>query len=266
MGALIPDPWAAPTLPIPPTSVRLEQEQRSGPDDPQKSVFPTKVGTQVFFFLGRSVNPHGKSLDPAFARKTEAGGRRSNLWEPPLDQPVTRRRARFAFAAGLALALTSSAPAHAATPRPKDALASDIPKDFKPDETAYDYVRREVMIPMRDGVKLHAVIVIPKGARRFPILLDRTPYNAAKFAKHAASPQLAHARRPVRGRRGVRPRRLYPRRSRTSAANMARRAIMSSPGRCAGRSIRPRPTTPPTPGTRSTGSSTTSRRATAGSA
>ncbi len=119
------------------------------------------------------------------------GGRRSNLWEPPLDQPVTRRRARFAFAAGLALALTSSAPAHAATPRPKDALASDIPKDFKPDETAYDYVRREVMIPMRDGVKLHAVIVIPKGARRFPILLDRTPYDAAKFAKHAASPHLA---------------------------------------------------------------------------
>ncbi|MBA3811747.1 MAG: CocE/NonD family hydrolase [Caulobacteraceae bacterium] len=44
---------------------------------------------------------------------------------------------------------------------------------------------------MRDGVKLHAVIVIPKGARGFPILLDRTPYDAAKFAKHAASPHLA---------------------------------------------------------------------------
>ncbi|MEP6967850.1 MAG: CocE/NonD family hydrolase [Pseudomonadota bacterium] len=102
---------------------------------------------------------------------------------------MTRHLAHLAFAA--ALALTDLAPAQAATPRPKDALASDIPKGFKPDETAYDYVRREVMIPMRDGVKLHAVIVIPKGARRFPILLDRTPYDAAKFAKHAASPHLA---------------------------------------------------------------------------
>ena len=27
-----------------------------------------------------------------------------------------------------------------------------------------DYVKREVMIPMRDGTKLYTVIVIPKGA------------------------------------------------------------------------------------------------------
>ena len=29
-----------------------------------------------------------------------------------------------------------------------------------------DYVRREVMIPMRDGVKLYTSIIVPKGARR----------------------------------------------------------------------------------------------------
>ena len=34
------------------------------------------------------------------------------------------------------------------------------------------------MIPMRDGVKLHTVILVPKGASGAPILLTRTPYNA----------------------------------------------------------------------------------------
>jgi hypothetical protein len=42
-----------------------------------------------------------------------------------------------------------------------------------------DYVKREVMIPMRDGVKLFTSIVIPKGARSAPVILTRTPYNAA---------------------------------------------------------------------------------------
>jgi hypothetical protein len=44
----------------------------------------------------------------------------------------------------------------------------------------YDYVRREVMIPMRDGVKLFTVIVVPKLARNAPILHTRTPYDATK--------------------------------------------------------------------------------------
>jgi predicted acyl esterase len=35
------------------------------------------------------------------------------------------------------------------------------------------------MIPMRDGVKLYTVIVVPKGAAHAPMLLTRTPYNAA---------------------------------------------------------------------------------------
>src|SRR5215467_4451818 len=37
----------------------------------------------------------------------------------------------------------------------------------------------EEMIPMRDGVKLHTVICVPKGStERLPILLQRTPYGA----------------------------------------------------------------------------------------
>jgi putative CocE/NonD family hydrolase len=42
-----------------------------------------------------------------------------------------------------------------------------------------DFVRREVMVPMRDGTELFTVIVYRKGTRDAPILLSRTPYNAA---------------------------------------------------------------------------------------
>lgn len=54
----------------------------------------------------------------------------------------------------------------------------------------YDYVKREEMIPMRDGVKLYTVIVVPKGAHDAPILLTRTPYNAAARASRMASPHM----------------------------------------------------------------------------
>ncbi|MFY8194106.1 MAG: glutaryl-7-ACA acylase, partial [Novosphingobium sp.] len=40
---------------------------------------------------------------------------------------------------------------------------SDIPAKFTPPQDARDYVKREVMIPMRDGTKLYTVIVYPKG-------------------------------------------------------------------------------------------------------
>ena len=40
-----------------------------------------------------------------------------------------------------------------------------MPSVVKPAEDTFDYVRREVMIPMRDGVRLHTVILVPSGAR-----------------------------------------------------------------------------------------------------
>ncbi len=67
---------------------------------------------------------------------------------------------------------------------------SDIPKSFTLPSAGFDYVKREVMIPMRDGVKLYTVIAIPKGARNAPIVLTRTPYNAAKRAARNDSPHL----------------------------------------------------------------------------
>jgi putative CocE/NonD family hydrolase len=72
-------------------------------------------------------------------------------------------------------------------------LTPDIPAKFDAPTDAYDYVKRDVMIPMRDGVKLHTVIVVPKGARRAPILLTRTPYNASSRAQRNASPHMVAA-------------------------------------------------------------------------
>src|SRR2546426_6260057 len=69
-------------------------------------------------------------------------------------------------------------------------LTPDIPAKFDAPTSKYDYVKREVMIPMRDGVKLHTVIVIPKGAKSVPILLTRTPYNASSRAQRNASPHM----------------------------------------------------------------------------
>ena len=65
---------------------------------------------------------------------------------------------------------------------------------------------------MRDGVRLHTVILVPKGAKRAPILLTRTPYDANGLTSHAASAHLGPdpaglRQRHRRHRRG----RLHPR-------------------------------------------------------
>ena len=59
---------------------------------------------------------------------------------------------------------------------------SDTPAKWNEPRPAYDYEKREVMIPMRDGVKLHTVILVPSGAKGLPMLLERTPYNAGDFS------------------------------------------------------------------------------------
>jgi uncharacterized protein len=68
--------------------------------------------------------------------------------------------------------------AQAQAPAPD--LASDIPQAFVPTLDGFDFAKRDMMIPMRDGVKLHTVILVPKGAHAAPILLTRTPYGASK--------------------------------------------------------------------------------------
>jgi putative CocE/NonD family hydrolase len=100
------------------------------------------------------------------------------------------------------LALAAAQPAAAAPKAKAPAVAPGDPSLLPPatgdiptakDEGAPakdDYIKRVVMIPMRDGVKLYTVIVIPKGAHDAPMLLTRTPYNAAKRATRALSPNM----------------------------------------------------------------------------
>jgi putative CocE/NonD family hydrolase len=71
-------------------------------------------------------------------------------------------------------------------------VGSDIPEEFSPVTDEFDHTRREEMVPMRDGVKLFTVILIPKGsAGPMPIVLTRTPYNATKATTRVASPTMA---------------------------------------------------------------------------
>jgi uncharacterized protein len=72
----------------------------------------------------------------------------------------------------------------------QNTLPNETPDHFVPVTSSFDYVRRDIMIPMRDGVKLHTVILVPKGTSHAPILLTRTPYNANELTGHAASAHL----------------------------------------------------------------------------
>jgi putative CocE/NonD family hydrolase len=81
----------------------------------------------------------------------------------------------------------------AAQKAPKPTIApfpSETPKKFAPTQYGFDHVRREVMIPMRDGVKLHTVILVPNGAKGAPMLLTRTPYDADSLTTRTNSSQL----------------------------------------------------------------------------
>jgi putative CocE/NonD family hydrolase len=101
-----------------------------------------------------------------------------------LYRPKTLLLTTLAFLAG-ALPVASQNP-----PPTHPGLPSETPASFEPVTDAFDYVRREVMIPMRDGVKLHTVILVPKGAHGAPILLTRTPYDADRLTRHEDSAHL----------------------------------------------------------------------------
>src|SRR5437879_5094465 len=90
-----------------------------------------------------------------------------------------------------ALLFVQSSPAQTAPPPARyPDYPSETPAKFTPTTNSFDYVKRDEMIPMRDGVKLHTVIVVPKGAKGAPILLTRTPYNATELTSHAQSAHL----------------------------------------------------------------------------
>ena len=86
----------------------------------------------------------------------------------------------------------ATAPAQGASPKYPN-FPSETPDNLKPATATFDYDRREVMIPMRDGIKLHTVVLVPRSAtkaRPAPILLTRTPYNADDLTTHIPSAHL----------------------------------------------------------------------------
>src|SRR5258708_24612672 len=96
-----------------------------------------------------------------------------------------RRRLGWLLAAAGCL-LMADLPAIAA-----DTLPSETPSEFVPRVDTFDYSKREVMIPMRDGVKLKNLILIPRGAHPAPILLTRTPYGATELITNNRSAPLS---------------------------------------------------------------------------
>jgi putative CocE/NonD family hydrolase len=104
-----------------------------------------------------------------------------------------RMRSMIAVAAiGLALGTT----AVAQKPQYPD-YPSETPEHFQAPTQGMDYERRVVMIPMRDGVKLHTVILlpkgVPKGAAHAGILMTRTPYSADALTMNSPSQHLGSA-------------------------------------------------------------------------
>jgi len=106
-------------------------------------------------------------------------------------KPIHCVRTLCLFAPVLSVLLFAEAAAtQAPPPSAPSTLPSETPAQFEPVTNSFDYTRRDVTIPMRDGVKLHTVILVPKGAKNAPILLTRTPYDATDLTTHAHSSHL----------------------------------------------------------------------------
>src|SRR5438105_9868437 len=119
----------------------------------------------------------------------------SNFWVTPM-KPINRVRNLALLSPFLFSLVVTVAAAQTEPPPLYPAYPSETPATLQPATDSFDYVRRDVMIPMRDGVKLHTVILVPKGAKGAPILLTRTPYDANALTTHTNS---AHIRPSLSG-------------------------------------------------------------------
>jgi putative CocE/NonD family hydrolase len=106
---------------------------------------------------------------------------------------LTLKFSRSLLAAALTVALSSVASAEPPAKGVYASLPSETPEHFKPVHDAFDYEARDVMIPMRDGAKLHTVILVPRHAKNAGILLTRTPYNATEMTSAVESGHLGVA-------------------------------------------------------------------------
>jgi len=126
----------------------------------------------------QSTPPHVRILSLRFTPYPQ----RCSIVDPPLTPSPSPHTLRPS-------ALAQTSPAASAQPQYPD-YPSETPAELHPVTSAFDYARRSVMIPMRDGVRLHAVILVPRSAHDVPILLTRTPYSADDQTGHLASAHL----------------------------------------------------------------------------
>ncbi|MDV3455670.1 CocE/NonD family hydrolase [Sphingomonas sp. HF-S4] len=126
------------------------------------------------------------------------------------------------------IALAALAASHVASrTQPATQAATDLTDQVPANAAIGDYVGEDVMIPMRDGVKLHAQVWRPKSTKGpLPILMSRSPYGftlphatnilTASY-KELAADQYIFVLQDIRGRLGsegsfvnLRPRRTTP--------------------------------------------------------
>jgi putative CocE/NonD family hydrolase len=106
---------------------------------------------------------------------------------------MTSASIRLALACSLACAGIAHAQTQTAAQAPAPqypALPSETPAEFSAPTAGFNYTKRSVMIPMRDGTRLNTIIIVPKGAQNAAILLTRTPYDASSLTSHAESSDL----------------------------------------------------------------------------
>ena len=94
---------------------------------------------------------------------------------------------RLLFVAGL---LLGALPALAQDAGRVTPMTPDIVESYDQVLPSADFIRREAMVPMRDGTKLYTVIVMKKGTKDGPILLSRSPYDAHGSTHRVASQRI----------------------------------------------------------------------------
>ena len=100
---------------------------------------------------------------------------------------MTQSYTRFFMAAGLVFTATI---ASAQTPPRVTPMTPDAIEKYEQTLPSADFIRRDAMVPMRDGTKLYTVTVMKKGTANGPILLSRSPYDAHKATHRVASQRI----------------------------------------------------------------------------
>src|SRR5690348_572371 len=127
----------------------------------------------------------------------------------------------FALLAAMALTIASASHADAQTRGSRASAAATTPasEDRESDGVNQAYIREhytkyEYKISMRDGVKLHTAVFVPKDdSTKYPIVLTRTPYGVGPYGvdrygepggamKNYAKEKFIFAFQDVRGRNG----------------------------------------------------------------